>query len=206
MTEQQKKFLQRIVPLALQCERRANLPPAVTVLTIAQAILESSTKAGWGTSQLFRLANNPFGIKVKSRSLAGAQDDSVVGWVEMPTTEIVNGIEQKVRARFRAFKSLDEAFVAHGELLTSPRYKAVAGAKDPCEAAKLIQQCGYATDPNYAMKLWNLILEFDLNNRDMLLALGTSSGNVPLTGGSPGSPAEASDGGTVANTKETSAA
>jgi hypothetical protein len=30
---------------------------------LAQAILESATSAGWGSSSLFRIANNPFGIK-----------------------------------------------------------------------------------------------------------------------------------------------
>src|SRR5579863_10101915 len=60
LSAQQLQFLHQIVPGALESERAFTIPACVT---IAQAILESATSAGWGTSSLFRLANNPFGIK-----------------------------------------------------------------------------------------------------------------------------------------------
>jgi hypothetical protein len=60
LTVQQLEFLMRVTPSALVSESEYGIPACVT---IAQAILESATAAGWGGSSLFRLANNPFGIK-----------------------------------------------------------------------------------------------------------------------------------------------
>jgi flagellum-specific peptidoglycan hydrolase FlgJ len=61
LTPQQLQFLLRVTPAALESQRAYEIPACVT---IAQAILESATpKFGWGSSTLFRLANNPFGIK-----------------------------------------------------------------------------------------------------------------------------------------------
>jgi flagellum-specific peptidoglycan hydrolase FlgJ len=50
----------RVAPPALESERAYQVPACVT---LAQAIVESATSAGWGSSSLFRIANNPFGIK-----------------------------------------------------------------------------------------------------------------------------------------------
>ena len=60
LTSQQLQFLLRVTPPALESEREYGVPACIT---IAQAILESATAAGWGSSSLFRVANNPFGIK-----------------------------------------------------------------------------------------------------------------------------------------------
>jgi len=60
LTAQHLQFLLRVTPPALASQFRYEVPACVT---IAQAILESATPVGWGSSTLFRLANNPFGIK-----------------------------------------------------------------------------------------------------------------------------------------------
>jgi flagellum-specific peptidoglycan hydrolase FlgJ len=58
---QQLQFLLRVTPAAVAGQHEYGIPACVT---IAQAILESATpKFGWGSSELFRIANNPFGIK-----------------------------------------------------------------------------------------------------------------------------------------------
>ena len=57
---QQIQFLHTVAPLARASEREYGIPACVTM---AQAILESATAAGWGTSPLFLAAHNPFGIK-----------------------------------------------------------------------------------------------------------------------------------------------
>ena len=61
MSSQQWQFLLRVTPPALASQRTYEVPACVT---IAQAILESSTAMGWGSSALFRVANNPFGIRL----------------------------------------------------------------------------------------------------------------------------------------------
>jgi flagellum-specific peptidoglycan hydrolase FlgJ len=60
LTAQKLQFLLRVAPPALASQSQYEIPACVT---IAQAILESGTPVGWGSSALFRLANNPFGIK-----------------------------------------------------------------------------------------------------------------------------------------------
>ncbi len=61
LTRQQLQFLLRVTPAAVENQGQFEIPACVT---IAQAILESATpQLGWGSSTLFRLANNPFGIK-----------------------------------------------------------------------------------------------------------------------------------------------
>ena len=60
LSPQQLQFLLRVVPPALESEHVYRVPACVTV---AQAIIESATLAGWGSSSLFLVANNPFGIK-----------------------------------------------------------------------------------------------------------------------------------------------
>ena len=61
LTPQQLQFLSRVTSPALESQLRYEVPACVT---LAQAILESATpQFGWGSSSLFRLANNPFGIK-----------------------------------------------------------------------------------------------------------------------------------------------
>jgi flagellum-specific peptidoglycan hydrolase FlgJ len=60
LSSQHLQFLLRVTPPALASQRQHEVPACVT---IAQSILESATAMGWGSSTLFRLANNPFGIK-----------------------------------------------------------------------------------------------------------------------------------------------
>ena len=78
------QFLLRVTPAALASERNFEIPASVT---LAQAILESATPAGWGSSTLYRLANNPFGIKY-SHFLPAA---------ELPTVENVEKAKEVER-------------------------------------------------------------------------------------------------------------
>ena len=54
LTPQRLQFLLRVAPAALASQRDFQIPACVT---IAQAILESGTAAGWGSSVLFRAGN-----------------------------------------------------------------------------------------------------------------------------------------------------
>lgn len=168
MTEQQVQFFAKVVPPALDSEREYGIPAAVT---IAQAILESATpKLGWGSSSLFRLANNPFGIKYAQRQ--GAQD---YGHFDVPTWEIENGQRVEVPAEFQRFPNLKAAFFAHAALLLRPRYMPAYKSRQDCrEYAMAVMNCGYSTDrpelckkpgcPHYAGKLIQLIEQYHLDD------------------------------------------
>ena len=93
-------------------------------LILGQAALES----GWGRREISHpdgsTTYNVFGIK------AGANWRGQVA--EITTTEYVDGQPQKVKARFRAYGSYEEAFADYARLLTSnPRYAGVVGANSP---------------------------------------------------------------------------
>ncbi len=115
-------------------------------LILAQAALES----GWGKREIRADDGTPsfnlFGIKAHK------------GWkgatVETTTTEYIDGEPQKVRAKFRAYASYEEAFTDYARFITrNPRYANVLATADPAQAAHGLQRAGYATDPKYAEKL-----------------------------------------------------
>lgn len=136
-------FVSRMSGPAEAASRASGVPAR---LIVGQAALES----GWGRREIAHpdgsTTFNVFGIK------AGANWKGRVA--EVTTTEYVDGQPQKVRARFRAYGSYDEACADYARLLTNnPRYAAVVSAGSADEAAHGLQRAGYATDPAYGHKL-----------------------------------------------------
>jgi len=185
VTKEQENFLKQVAGPALESERTYSIPACVT---IAQAILESAGQTEirnskneirkawtWGGSSLFRLANNPFGIK--NRELP---DD--YGFFEVETAEYSGGEPHRELARFEKFRSLHDAFACHAALISgSVRYKPAmaqvsnwrkfAEALGPKKGSGDAEHCGYATDPRYAAKLKNLIRVYQLDDHARLKAL-----------------------------------
>ena len=116
---------------------------------IAQAALET----GWGRHLMADESGekswNLFGIKARQGQPA----------VEADTQEFRDGRMQSERAAFRWFESLEEAFDGYASLIgRSPRYRqAVAEGQDPERYARELQRAGYATDPDYASKIINIL-------------------------------------------------
>lgn len=130
--------------LPAQAASAASGVPAPLIL--AQAALES----GWGRREI----RSDDGVQ--SFNLFGIKADR--GWrgpvVESATTEYVDGVAQRVRAKFRAYGSYEEAFTDYARFLTrNPRYARVLASEDPAQAARGLQRAGYATDPQYGDKL-----------------------------------------------------
>jgi peptidoglycan hydrolase FlgJ len=143
----QQAFINKLKGPAEQASRATGVPAH---LILGQAALES----GWGKREI-RMpdgssSHNLFGIK------AGK------GWngkvAQVTTTEYHNGVASKQVQRFRAYDSYAESFHDYAKLLSNnPRYAAVAGQGDAKAFAQGLQQAGYATDPNYAVKLAGVI-------------------------------------------------
>ena len=118
---------------------------------MGQAALET----GWGQHQIVAANGQPshnlFGIK------AGA--DWTGKTVSTVTTEYVNGVPTQKVEKFRAYDNYDQSFNDYAKLLQgNQRYKNVlANAKDAYGFAQGLQKAGYATDPEYANKLINVI-------------------------------------------------
>lgn len=124
-------------------------------VTIAQAVLES----GWGQ---FARGNNLFGIKWSEGCGYPSQN--------LPTKEVINGVFQNVNALFRAYSNYAASILDHAKLLTTSRYVAVVNAKDYKEACQALQNCGYATDPNYAKLLIQIIEQNNLQQYDVIVS------------------------------------
>jgi peptidoglycan hydrolase-like protein with peptidoglycan-binding domain len=131
-----KRFNVDVIRAAQATQRRWGVPASVT---LAQWAIES----GYG-HRMPAGSNNPFGIK------AHAGQPQVTAW----TTEYENGRKKLVQELFRAFASLEEAFLKHGELLgTSSHYtNARKFSNDPDKFADALTGI-YATDPNYGSLL-----------------------------------------------------
>lgn len=75
-----------------------------------------------------------------------------------------------MKARFQIYDSYEASIRAHARLFQNgttwnhDQYKHVLASKDYKTQAKALVTDGYATDPDYADKLINLIEQFDLEN------------------------------------------
>ncbi|GAA0828992.1 flagellar assembly peptidoglycan hydrolase FlgJ [Cupriavidus pauculus] len=136
-------FVNRMAEPAMAASRASGVPAK---LIVGQAALES----GWGRREIRNpdgsTTFNVFGIK------AGANWKGPT--TEILTTEYVDGQPQKVRAKFRAYGSYEEACNDYARLISNnPRYANVVTASNAEEAAHGLQRAGYATDPAYGEKL-----------------------------------------------------
>ncbi|MCS3455458.1 flagellar assembly peptidoglycan hydrolase FlgJ [Aeromonas rivuli] len=137
-------FVSKLMPMAKKAADKLGLNPAVLV---AQAALES----GWGKRVIKdgdgQMSHNLFGIKADPRW----QGDKAV----VSTLEYEQGVASRQKAAFRSYDSFEESFNDYVDFLTSgSRYKgALAKADSPDRYFEALQQAGYATDPQYANKL-----------------------------------------------------
>lgn len=146
MSNDKQKFIEEVARFAQKYMRLTQVPAS---LTIAQAILESN----WGRSGLTKQNNNLFGIK-------GAGGN-------FKTREFVNGKWITVTAGFRKYETFEGSIKDHNEMLQRmSRYRAVIGQTDYKKACQAVSDAGYATDPNYAVKLIGLIETYQLNKYD----------------------------------------
>lgn len=139
-------FVHAMLPHAQQAANELGVEPHVL---IAQAALET----GWGKSIPTRADGttsfNVFGVKA-GKSWTGDA-------VEARTTEFTHGRMIPTQDQFRGYESFTDAFNDYVKLIrTNPRFQSALGAGP--EFINLLQQGGYATDPNYASKI-NRILD-----------------------------------------------
>ncbi|WP_431068205.1 glycoside hydrolase family 73 protein [Ralstonia holmesii] len=165
-----KKAGPTAVDAALATQAKYGVPAAVT---LGQYGLESSFGKRMPAG-----SNNPFGIK----ATAGQP------YVEAETTEVINGVSQRVKQRFAKFDSLADAFDAHGRLLaTGKAYEEARKHTDDPAAYAAALTGKYATDPQYGAKLQAMMGSGALNQANAArIAQQTalaSSATLPASGG-----------------------
>jgi len=158
--ESASEFVGEVMPTIRRAAEALGVSP---LGMLAQAALET----GWG-KRMARTAEgapslNMFGIKA---------DDSWDGArATASTLEFSGGVATQRHTAFRAYGSIEESVNDFARLLgSSPRYKdAVAAGGDPQAYVQGIGKSGYATDPEYANKLNDI-----LNGSTLRMALNVS--------------------------------
>jgi flagellar protein FlgJ len=145
------EFVQRMLPPIRRAAGALGLDP---MAMLAQSALET----GWGQRMPRNadgsLSHNMFGIK--------AGDEWSGARATADTVEIAHGVATPKRTAFRAYGSIEDSVNDFASLLkNSPRYREVlaAGGNAGVYIAGM-GRSGYATDPDYANKL-NQILHSD---------------------------------------------
>ena len=81
----------------------------------------------------------------------------------MWTHEVEQGVRVKIKDKFQAYHSFEESIAGRSDFFRkNKRYHHLFNSTDPTEWANGLQASGYATDPDYAkklieiMKMWSL--------------------------------------------------
>lgn len=141
----QEEYISQYKGWAIAEMKKSGIPASIT---LAQGILESDC----GNSMLAVNGNNHFGIKCHD-------------W----TGETIFHDDDKNQECFRKYKSASESFSDHTYFLVSKsRYQSLFSLKptDYKAWAKGLKAAGYATDPNYATRLIDIIERLELYQFD----------------------------------------
>ena len=165
-----KDFIITYKPYALASERKTGISH---LFTLAQAALESS----WGERAP---GHNFFGVKAKKdTSLQSKQlliTREVLPYKTPKQGQFVQVIsitprkdgkfDYKVKDWFMKYSTPEEGFTEHSNLfLRAPRYvEALKVKADPYKFAEAIAKAGYATAPNYAKILKDVICTIEKNS------------------------------------------
>jgi flagellar protein FlgJ len=138
------EFVDQVMPAIRRAATALGLNP---LGLLAQAALET----GWGQRMARNADGSPslniFGIK--------AGDEWTGARATADTVEFSNGVATQRRTAFRAYGSIEESVSDFANVLNkSPRYRdAIAAGGDVHAYIDRIGKSGYATDPEYANKL-----------------------------------------------------
>lgn len=147
-----EEFVAQLTPYAQELSVSHGIRPSILV---AQAALESN----WGNSQLAQESNNYFGVKNSTGKEYETKEFTQDGWIE-------------IRAPFKQYDSMYDSVLDYANLLKSGTswdanlYQEVIEAPTYEEAAYALTEAGYATDPNYAEKVIEIIDAHQLDALD----------------------------------------
>lgn len=144
-------FIAAIGPAAQASALQTKIPASFCVAEAAQ-------ESGWGKHCP---GFNIFGVKA---------DESWQGPVVVdPTKESVDGTVVIVKGTFRAYASWQDSLLDHAQfLLSNSRYRPAFAHADGIGFAYAVAAAGYATDPNYAKEIVELIQEHQLQALDVV--------------------------------------
>lgn len=174
-----EEYIATYAPLAIRQQQEYGIPASIKM---AQGMIESR----YGNSELSRRSNNHFGIKCKSN------------W----TGERVYHDDDAKGECFRAYPSVEASYEDHAEFLDrQPRYDSLFcyAATDYRSWARGLKAAGYATAPDYALRLVRIIENnrlylFDREGGERLYAAAAEGESGFAAQSSVGEPALAAGG------------
>lgn len=140
-------YIDQYKDIAIEEMAQYRIPASIT---LAQGLLES----GAGKSYLSRAGNNHFGIKSH-------------GW----SGKTIRHDDDKKQESFRAYNTVKESYEDHSKFIANrERYKSLFSLNitDYKGWAKGLKACGYATNPQYATRLINIIETYRLYEYDKM--------------------------------------
>jgi len=169
-----KEFIQTYKPFALESERKTGISH---LFILAQAALESA----WGERGV---GNNFFGIKVPKKFVSSTpnQKKQLLLTTEVLSSPTPNPQQfpkiisiskrtdgkwlYRVQDWFRKYDTPEECFTDHAQFFfINKRYaKALEVKADPYKFAEEVAKAGYATAPNYATILKDVIKTIENNS------------------------------------------
>ncbi len=143
-----EEFVASLAPFADSVAKRLNVSPDVL---LAQAALET----GWGkkvsTDNKGDSSHNLFNIKADKRWKGPT--------ASVDTLEFTDGVAKREKHQFRSYQNFQSSFNDFADFLQSgDRYnEALRNSADSAQFLNGLQNAGYATDPNYAAKIQNVM-------------------------------------------------
>ena len=161
--ESEQSFVSELWQHAKKAAEKIGLNPAVM---LAQSALET----GWGKYIINKpngqSSNNLFNIKA-DKSWQGDK-------AAKSSLEFEQGVAVKRQSNFRVYESIEQSFEDFINFLQqNPRYEsALKTTNNPEQYLQELQKSGYATDPNYAEKIMNVLNRSEFSHAVQSLASG----------------------------------
>lgn len=116
-------------------------------------------------STVLAMAALESGYNLKAETLFGIKGDGKI----LDTTEYIDGEYVNVKDSFKSYPSLAASVQGLYDLMQCDNYDRATSCTDYEEECRMVQACGYATDPEYSDKLINIVNTYQLtmfNNID----------------------------------------
>lgn len=109
-------------------------------------------------STVLAMAALESGYNLNATTLFGIKGEGVV----LDTTEYINGEYVNVKDSFKAYPSITASVQGLYELMQWDNYDRATSCTDYEEECRMVQDCGYATDPDYSNKLISIVNSYQL--------------------------------------------
>lgn len=135
------------------------IAPIVVNEYIARKLKDNKTLL---PSVVIAMACQESGYNINSNALFGIKGEGFYS----PTIEYIDGVETSIVDSFKMYPTASEAVVGLYDLMQWAHYDRATEERSNHLQALYVQQCGYATDPNYASSIISIMNDWNLSVYD----------------------------------------